>query len=125
MLKTVNFVLYKTILPYEAEICPDIFLGHYGLGIVIHPNVTIGKRVKIWHHVTLAAQTRPGSKPRLFIGDDCEIGAGAVVLGAGDADTYIGAGVKIGANAVVVGDVAPGQVMVGVPARPLAPRIPA
>ncbi|MCB1349551.1 MAG: hypothetical protein KDK11_13260, partial [Maritimibacter sp.] len=47
------------------------------------------------------------------IGDDVDIGAGAVILG----DVKIGRGARIGANAVVVKDIPSGAIAVGVPAR--------
>ncbi|HLV81563.1 MAG TPA: hypothetical protein VKT32_14850 [Chthonomonadaceae bacterium] len=119
LLKLVNFVLFKAILPYQAVIERDIQLEHYGLGVVIHPNVTIGHRVRIFHHVTVAAQTWIGSEYRVTIGDDVLIGAGATVLSKTDTNLTIGAGARIGAGAVVTQDVAPGQTVIGIPARPI------
>ena len=55
-----NFLVYKAILPCEAVVGAGLTLDHYGLGIVIHPNVTIGDRVRIYHGVTLAAETGLG-----------------------------------------------------------------
>lgn len=62
LLKGINFILYKCLLPVEADVSPDVILEHFALGTVIHPNVTIGRRVRIFHHVTLAAQTWVGSR---------------------------------------------------------------
>lgn len=45
-----------------------------------------------------------------------------MVLGRGDLSLRIGVGAKTGAGAMVTRDVAPGQVMVGVPARPLSSK---
>lgn len=119
LLKTLNFVLFKAILPFQADIQKDVQLEHYGLGIVVHPNVTIGRRVRIYHHVTLAAETWVGSEHRLIIGDDVMIGAGAIVIGRVNQTLRIGDGARVGAGAVVTKDVAPGQTVVGSPARPL------
>lgn len=119
LIKTINFLIFHAVLPYQAEIERDIYLEHYGLGIVIHPNVKIGHRVRIYHHVTLATQTWVGSPHKIYIGDDVMIGVGAAVIGRGDQSLTVGDRAVIGANAVVTRDVSPDQTVVGVPARPL------
>jgi serine O-acetyltransferase len=48
-----------------------------------------------------------------WIGDNVFIGAGARVLGG----ITLGDDAKVGANAVVLHDVAPGDTVVGIPAR--------
>jgi len=55
---------------------------------------------------------------KVTIGNDVWIGHGAVVMPG----VKIGDGAVVGANAVVTRDVAPYQVVAGVPARPLRPR---
>ncbi len=89
------------------------------MGVVVHANVKIAHRVKIYHHLTLAAQTWVGSERKIFIEDDVMIGAGAAIVRGGNQSLIIGKGAKIGANAVVTKNVLPGQTVVGVPARPL------
>jgi len=118
-LKFLNFLLFKAILPCEAKIERDVALEHYALGVVIHPNVQIGQRVKIYHHVTLAAETNIGSEHAIVIGNDVTIGVGAIVVARTHRSLYIGDGATIGAGAVVTNSVAPGVTVVGVPARPI------
>ncbi len=100
---------------------PDIELGHHGLGTVIHPNVVIGQRVKIWHNVTIA--TRAGSKSpyRVIIEDDVKIGANSVVISPHRQDLRIGRGSRIGAGAVVSRDVPSGSTVVSAPVQ-VSPR---
>lgn len=124
VLKAINFSLFHAILPPEAEIENDILLQHYGLGIVVHCNVKIGHRVRIFHHVTLAAEVPVGSEHKIFIGDDVIICAGAVIVGRGNQSLTIGNNAIIGANAVVTRDVLPGQTVVGVPARAIQKTVP-
>jgi serine O-acetyltransferase len=119
ILKTINFLVFHAILPYQAEIEKDIKLEHYGLGVVIHPNVKIGHGVKIYHHVTLATETWIGSEHKIVIGNNVMIGVGAVIIGRGNQSLTIGDDAKIGANAVVTHDVLRGHTVVGVPAHPL------
>ena len=120
VLKTANFVFFRAILPFQAEIQRDLVLEHYGLAVVVHPNVVIGHNVRIFHQVTLAAETWIGSEHKIIIEDDVLIGAGACIIARPDQGLRIGRGAKVGAGAVVTSDVAPGSTVGGIPARNLS-----
>lgn len=116
-IKNLNSILYHNSLASGADVGDDLYLGHHGLGVVVHNNVVVGHRVKIWQGVTLAVRAPAGTPPRIVIGDEVEIGANAVVITPLGAGLTIGAGAKIGAGAVVVQDVPAGTTVVGNPAR--------
>lgn len=101
-------------------------------GITLPYTVTLGRRVRIWHHggMVLHARSigddaqirqnttfgvaRTGDNLRIpVIGARADIGCGACILG----DVVVGDDAKIGANAVVLADVPPGATAVGIPAR--------
>jgi len=117
-LKLANYALFHNILCFEAEVQDDLDLVHFSHGTVVHPNVTLGRRVKMFHNVTLAAESLPGvpSEPRIVVEDDVTIGAYAMIIGRG---LRIGRGATIGACAMITCDVEPGVVAKGVykPAR--------
>lgn len=119
LLKAANFLLFRAVLPPEAGVADDVRLGHYGMGVVIHPNVSIRSGVHIWHNVTIATRTAIGGPGRINVLEDVEIGAGALIVSPSDRVLTIGAGARIGAGAVVVSDVPPGATVVAPVARPL------
>ncbi len=94
--------------------------------------VTIGDEVFVGHGVMFVNDKRPAATTktgalqsdedwkllRTVVEDRASIGSGAVILGG----VQIGEGALVGAGAVVTRDVAPGEVVTGVPARAHAPR---
>jgi serine O-acetyltransferase len=112
----------RAISSSGAEIHPSARLGSglclmHSVGIVVGPQVTCGRNLRIYQGVTLGDGERPG-QPRL--GDDVTIGANAAVLGG----VTIGDRVIVGANAVVTRDIPADSIAVGIPAvaRPRTER---
>ena len=115
--KALNFYLHRALLPTQSEVGANLWLPHYGFGVVVHPNVVLGDDVTLWHNVTIAADTLTYTEHRIRIGDGVVVGTGATIVARADRGLEIGAGARIGAGAVVTGDVEPGATYVGVPAR--------
>src|SRR2546421_10816199 len=99
--KKLNSALYHNSLPPQVSFSPDIRFGHQGFGTMIHSNVTIGRRVKIWHNVTLAVTAPVGSPYGIVIEDDVIIGASAVVVTPIRGSVRVGRGARIGAGAII------------------------
>jgi serine O-acetyltransferase len=109
-------IWYCTTIWFACDVDPQVKIGPglytpHPLGIVIGGGVSIGKNVSILQNVTLGRVATEHLDPT--IGDDVEIGAGAVVLGS----VCIGNGAKVGANSVVLKDVPARAIAVGAPAR--------
>jgi serine O-acetyltransferase len=123
--KQVNTFLYHNSLGPGASVGPDILLGHYSHGIVVTSNAVIGRRVKIWHNVTLSAGRTlrpgqpkpPGPQPQIIVEDDVKIGTNAVIIAPRGRSLRIGRGARIGAGAIVTDDVPAGATVVPPPAR--------
>ncbi|MDB4586226.1 hypothetical protein OAE01_02040 [Akkermansiaceae bacterium] len=99
----------------NIEIYPGCFdeglrIFHYG--IVVNPKARIGKNCKLHGNNCIGNNgTDPGAP---IIGDDVDIGFGAVVIG----NVVIPDGTVIGANAVVCRSIeGDGHVVVGIPAK--------
>ena len=105
-------------LPYTTRVGRQVRIWHHG-GMTLEA-LEIGDRTHIRQNTTFGL--RRHGDPRWLkpvIGADCQIGAGAVIVGP----IRVGAGSVVGANVVLAEDVAPGQV-VTVPRpviRPLRP----
>ena len=102
---------FTTSVPYMATIGPNTSVNNWGMGIVIHRRVVIGKNCEIAQHVTIGG--RSGYEAVPVIGNDVFIGVGAKILGP----IKVGDGAIIGASAVVLHDVPPHSMVAGIPAR--------
>lgn len=102
-------------ISYKADIKGGILLLHTAVGVVISPYAVIGK------NLTLTGGNVIGSRGNakagdIAMGDFCNLGANAVVLGP----MKLGNRIKIGACACVVKDcLIDGTSLVGVPAKPV------
>jgi serine O-acetyltransferase len=122
--KTLNSVLFHNSLAPGAEVSPDVTLGHHGFGVMIHSNVVIGRRVKIWHNVTIAVRSRSAwrsERGMIVIEDDVRLGAGAIVMSPREGSLTIGRGARIGAGAIVSQDVPAGATVTAMPSRVRSP----
>jgi serine O-acetyltransferase len=97
-------------LPYTVRLGRRVRLWHHG-GMVLHAE-RIGDDVHIRQNTTFGIARRDRLHALPVIEDRCDIGCGAVVVGA----VTVGHDSAIGANAVVVKDVPPYSLAVGVPA---------
>ncbi|WP_203336336.1 serine O-acetyltransferase [Nocardioides limicola] len=109
-----------------AEIHPDARLGPgfalvHSTGVVIGGGVLAGRRCRLSQGVTLGEKGRATPHARNgspTLGDEVEIGAGAVILGP----VRIGDRAIVGANAVVTADVPADTIVGGNPAKVLRSR---
>src|SRR4029077_3967609 len=96
-------------IPAEATIGKGLRIHHFG-GIIVHSTTVVGECCTIYHGVTLGDRGGWGGAPR--VGNRVLIGAGAKLIGG----IVIGDDCVIGANAVVHTSVPAGHIAVGVPA---------
>ncbi|WP_125572117.1 2,3,4,5-tetrahydropyridine-2,6-dicarboxylate N-acetyltransferase [Lacticaseibacillus songhuajiangensis] len=83
------------------------------MGAILGGRATVGKHCHIGAGTVLAGVVEPASATPVIIEDNVLIGANAVVLEG----VRVGAGAVVAAGAVVTKDVAPGEVVAGVPAK--------
>lgn len=99
-------------LDYRSEVGAGLGLYH-GVGLVVNRRSVIGAGCSLRHSTTLGEKVPGGPCP--VLGRGVSVGPHVVILGG----VQIGEGAVIGAGSVVVGDVAPGAVVAGNPARVL------
>jgi serine O-acetyltransferase len=104
-------VLTGNEIPPTVEIGPGLMIWHSG-GIVIHSAAKIGEYCTLHQGVTIGIRYGGGETP--VIGDRANFGAYAQVLGG----LTIGDDCTIGAMAVVLSDIPAGATAVGIPAVP-------
>ena len=85
------------------------------VGVVINPNVKVGKNCTIGQNVTIGNGKYNPKTDRIYpiLGDNVTVYANAVIIGG----ITIGDNVKVGAGAIVIKDVPSNCTVVGNPAR--------
>ncbi len=103
-------------LNYKSDIREGLLVLHPSTGIVISGLSVIGKNMTLTGGNIIGA--RPGCKyGEIKIGDNCSLGANAVILGP----IKLGNGINIGASACVVNDcLFDNATLIGVPARQIS-----
>lgn len=102
---------------YRARIGPGLKILHTSLGAVISGMTVAGEKLTLTGGNLIGGRKRL-SEGDILIGSCVYLGAHAIVLGP----IKVGDHAKVGAGSVVIADVAPGAVVVGVPARELPPK---
>ena len=140
LVATDSFALRRQLFSFYGEeniasiIAPDAIVAptaHLGLGCIVQHGVKIMRAAQIGtgckfnmdvtvHHDSVIGDfctLTPGCRllGKVILEDDVFVGSGATILPG----CTIARGTVIGAGAMVNHDTAPGQVVVGVPARPL------
>lgn len=115
-------------IPGSVLIGNDFELAHGGFGVVIHPNSTIGDRVKMYPGVTLGRADihLPIDRSKfegIVIEDDVVLASGAKVL-CKEGTLRVGRGTVIGANSVLLNSTGENEIWAGVPARCIGEREP-
>lgn len=95
-----------------AQIGKGLFIDH-GMGVVIGETAIVGDGCVLFQGVTLGGTGKETGKRHPTLGNNVMVSAGAKVLG----NIVIGDNCKIGAQAVVLKDVPPNCTVVGVPGR--------
>lgn len=95
-----------------ARIGSGFFIDH-GMGVVIGETAEIGDGVTLYQGVTLGGTGKERGKRHPTLGNGVMVGVGAKILG----NVTIGDNCRIGAGAVVVDSVPPNCTVVGIPGR--------
>lgn len=98
---------------YKADIKGGLIVLHPSVGVVVSGRSIIGRRLTLTGGNIIGARGS-GTDVNIIIGDNCELGANAVILGP----IKLGNGIRIGASACVIKNcVENGVSLVGVPAK--------
>ena len=112
LLSHINRFLTGIEIHPGATIGRRFFIDH-GAGVLIGETAEIGDDVLMYGGVVLGGTTLEKKKRHPTLGNDVEMGTGAIALGP----ITIGDGARIGAGSVVIRSVPPGVTVVGIPGR--------
>jgi serine O-acetyltransferase len=101
-----------------ARVGCGIMIDH-GTGLVIGETAIVEDDVSILHGVTLGGTGKECGDRHPKIRRGVLLGAGAKLLG----NIEVGEGAKVGAGSIVLDDVAPHTTVVGIPAKPVGPKL--
>jgi serine O-acetyltransferase len=99
----------------DCTIGPGLYIGHFG-GIIVHPDVRIGRDCNLSQSVTLGLGASEGRWGVPVLGDRVYVAPGAKVIGP----VHLRDGTVVGANAVVTHSTEENDVVGGIPARVLS-----
>ena len=100
-----------------AKIGRRLFIDH-GAGVVIGETSEIGDDVLLYQGVVLGGTSLKKEKRHPILGNNVEMGSGAIALGP----ITIGDSARIGSGSVVIKSVPPGATVVGIPGRVASDR---
>jgi len=100
-----------------AKIGRRFFIDH-GAGVVIGETSEIGDDALLYQGVVLGGTTLEKKKRHPTLGNNVEMGSGAIALGP----ITIGDGARIGSGSVVIKSVPPGATVVGIPGKTVEDR---
>ena len=101
---------YGISIPYNTEIGPGFYIGHFG-GIIVNSEAKIGRNCNINHEVTIGAAYGGKHAGVPVILDNVYLGPGSKIIGG----ITLGNHAAVGANCVVTRSVSDYGVVVGIP----------
>lgn len=116
-------VKYGFQIPWQTDIGPGLFIGHYG-SIIVNPSVKIGVNCNIAVGVLLGLNHKTDDTGQSLgfvypeIGDRVSLGNGAKIIGG----VKVGNDCVIGVNSVVTKDIPDMGIAVGMPAKSVSQK---
>lgn len=93
-------------LPPSVQIGSDTLIAHWGPGVAMSPGTVIGNDCRVYPGARILVEPVSDPRPRITIGDRVQISVGAVLLATHD--LVVGDEAQIGAGALVRDSIGPG-----------------